>query len=372
MADESTPRILVIEDDPLLRESLVLALERTGHLVKTSDNEADGIRIAEEFIPHVVVSDIHLPSGDGISLLQALRSEERTALSQFILMTGDRANSGVRSGMDLGADDYLQKPFTMEEFINCVKARLSRSEMILKAESRAMDKLRATVSRTLPHELFTPLAGVIGLSEMLLEDLENLPPAEVKKMVKDIHDSGERLLRTLKSYLTILEIINNPPLPGGKVPLLAAVDTRTVINATAVSIAAKHRRGEDVVLELAEVGLPLSKSNLTTIVSEWVDNACKFSAPGMPVRVTLTSACGRTILQVTDKGRGMSDEQVREIGAFKQFDRPHYEQQGLGLGLTLTQHLIERTGARFRIESEVGKGTVLTAEWDQPSVGSGP
>lgn len=90
------------------------------------------------------------------------------------------------------------------------------------------------------------------------------------------------------------------------------------------------------------------------IVEEIVDNACKFSRQGTPIHVQLGND-GAVV--VTDQGRGMTPKQINQIGAFKQFDRKRYEQQGLGLGLLLVQKLTHLHGAKLDIASEPGSGT---------------
>jgi len=133
------------------------------------------------------------------------------------------------------------------------------------------------------------------------------------------------------------------------------------------AVASRHGRSNDVVLEGIISDLPVAPSNLSAVVTEFVDNACKYSAAGSPIHVRLIEdATGRTIA-VTDFGRGMSPAQIAQIGAFRQFNRTKYEQQGLGLGLTLTQHLLERNGGSFRLESKPGAGTTASAIWGPAS-----
>jgi len=357
------PRILVIDDNAGLRMSLASALEAVGYEVKTGADGLQGVSIAREFKPAVVVCDMHMPNVNGSSVLAELRKEESFALSQFILMTGDLNGTPQRVGMNLGADDYLAKPFTVDEFLNCVSVRLQRSQLYKKAGERALVHFRETISHSLPHEVFTPLTGILGFTEVLRDEIGHVSPEEAGKMVSEIHVSAERLYRTLKNYLRILDVLNERQPPGAEAERTRSAEVVGIIHHAADTVMTRYARQDNLTLECAELDVPLSSADLSTIVTELVDNACKYSVRGSPVVVKLSNASGEIKLEVIDRGRGMPPDQIAQIGAFRQFDRKKYEQQGLGLGLTLTQHLVERHGGQFALQSTVGTGTTVTATW---------
>jgi len=363
MNSTNAARVLVIDDDELLRFALSRALELAKFEVRTASNGLEGVSIAREFRPAVIVCDVNLPYRDGPAVLASLREEEGLEATQFILMTGDSEGTSQRRGINLGADDYLAKPFSMEEFLRCVRARIRRVDLYRKADDHALDALRDTISKRLPHELLTPLTGILGLSEVLLEEIGQTTPSEAREMIADIRTSAERLHHTLKNYFSILDVLDNasPPSPGGAHSSSDQIDK--VVREAVAAVTGRHGRSGDVTLAGMISDLPVSPSNLSAVVTEFVDNACKYSAAGLPIHVRLIEdTIGRTI-SVTDCGRGMSPAQIAQIGAFRQFDRTKYEQQGLGLGLTLTQHLLERNGGSFRLESKLGSGTTASAVW---------
>ncbi len=363
MESNGSARILVIDDNAGLRTSLASALESAGYSVRTGADGQQGVEIAREFKPQVVVCDMHMPNANGSSVLAALRNEENFALSQFILMTGDLSGTPHRVGMDLGADDYLAKPFTVDEFLNCVSVRLKRSQLYKKAEDRALLHFRETITHSLPHEVFTPLTGILGFTEVLRDEIGHVSPAEASKMVTEIHVSAERLYRTLRNYLRILDVLNEKRPVGNIAEHTQAAEVPGIILTNAEAVAIRHGRQDSLSLDCAEVNIPLSSGDLATVVTELVDNACKYSVIGTPVTIKLSNPPEGALLEISDRGRGMSSDQIAQIGAFRQFDRKKYEQQGLGLGLTLTQHLVELHGGRFQIKSTEGKGTTVTASW---------
>lgn len=355
--------VLIIDDDETLRFSLALALEDAGYRVQTSAACAEGLRLAQESRPGLVLCDVHLPEGDGRSVLKTLREDPELASCQFVLMTGDVTGAPLRAGMDLGADDYLAKPFTMDELLRCVHGRFQRAAVHRQAGERASRWLKESLAQKLPHEIFTPLTGILGFAELLRDDLDNLAPNMARDMVGEIHRSAERLHRTLKNYLAILDLRDEwrDPHPLDEQTVADAVGA--VVRTAAEATAGVHQRVADLTVDCAGVSLPLGANNLASVVTELVDNACKFSPAGSPIAVRVRAKAGETEVAVFDHGSGLTPAQIARIEAFRQFDRSNYTQQGLGLGLTLAQHLVERTNGTLRIESHPGKGTLVAAVW---------
>ena len=101
-------------------------------VIKAS-NGAEGVDLARQHFPDLIISDVNMSQMSGIAVLGALRGDAATATIPFILMTGQTDRVTLREGMNLGADDYLAKPFTMPELLGAVKARLQKSEAERKA-----------------------------------------------------------------------------------------------------------------------------------------------------------------------------------------------------------------------------------------------
>ncbi len=358
-------KILVIDDEEWLREMMQLALRQRGFQVIEAGNGATGIDLARKELPDLILCDVNMEKVDGYLTLSSLRGEPTTASIPFILMTGLADQAGMRHGMELGADDYLPKPFTIEALYAAVEARLKKVNVVRQEAEKKLADLRENLSMMLPHELRTPLNGILAYGEMLVADAANLPATEIAEMGQVIYDSGKRLERLIENFLIFaqLELLGSDP---QKLHSLLRNQTQSPADAIekhARDQAESAKRAADLTLELTDVPVPISEEYLTKIVDELVQNAFKFSPPNSQVCVALTNNSPDSVtLTVGDHGRGLSTEHIAKIGAYMQFDRKMHEQQGLGLGLTICKRLTELHGGTLAIESDQGGGTTVTVK----------
>jgi len=344
--------ILVIDDSQVLVGIYTMALRQKGYHVIEANSGIAGLAMARKHLPDVIISDIDMPGGDGATLLREIRHDPELKSKQVVLMTGRPDLVTPRKGMEEGADDFLLKPVSLETFQNCVEARFNRIAISWRVEDRILANLRSWIPQQLPHEFFTPMAGIIGLLDLLRADLPSFTPAEVSDIHNEIYKSALRLHRTLRNYLLILDLQSAAYEPT--LPPLSPQEAQESIHDGISEALRQNERGEDVSFQVDACSISVKPGDLSRMVEELVDNACKFSRQGSPVTVVL-GADGRLI--ITDKGRGLTNEEISRIGAFQQFDRKKHEQQGLGLGLVLVQKLAALSGAKFLIKSQPGEGT---------------
>jgi len=359
-------KILVVDDESWLREMIRLALQQRGYEVIEACDSADSVAKAREHLPDLILCDVNMDrAGAGYSILSKLRGDAPTAAIPFILMTGLADAVGMRHGMELGADDYLPKPFTIDALYAAVDARLKKVNVVRQEAEKKLADLRENLSMMLPHELRTPLNGILAYGEMLVADSETLPPSEIAEMGQVIYDSGKRLERLIENFLIFaqLELLGSDPQKLHSLLRKQTMAPANLIEQQAREQAQQAHRPADLTLELTEVPVPMSEEYLVKIVGELVQNAFKFSSANTPVRVALVNNSPDTVmLSVADCGRGLSNEYIQKIGAYMQFDRKMHEQQGLGLGLTIAKRLTELHGGTLTIQSEQGVGTVVTVK----------
>jgi two-component system, sensor histidine kinase and response regulator len=363
-ADSLMKKILVIDDEEWLREMVHMALQQKGYEVVEAPNGSVGIELARKELPDLVLCDVNMEKVDGYLTLSSLRSEPATASIPFILMTGLADNAGMRHGMELGADDYLPKPFTIDNLYAAVEARLKKAQTVREDAERKLADLRDSISMALPHELRTPLNGIIAYGEILSSDAATLRAEEIAEMGQVIRESGTRLHRLVENFLIFaqLELLNADSQKISALRKKQTLNPSQIVEAAARRQADVVRRSEDLNFELVNVPVAISEEYLSKITEELVSNALKFSEPGKKICVSVADTMNGVAISVTDRGRGFSTEQITKIGAYMQFDRKMHEQQGLGLGLTIVKRLAELHGGKMNIQSEPQSSTSVSVK----------
>jgi two-component system sensor histidine kinase/response regulator len=355
-------KILVVEDAQSLRKDIVEMLGFEGFQAVGAENGLVGVERARELLPDLIICDIMMPGLDGYGVLEALRKEAATATIPFIFLTARTDRVDIRQGMELGADDFLTKPFHAAELLASVRARLEKRDLVQRESDKRLADLRGAIMTALPHELRTPLNIILGFSDLMSSDAEILDSARIGEMARLINNGALRLYRLIENFLLYAqtEVIATDRQQIEDYRKSYTLYPNTSIPIFAKQQAAQAEREADLRLKPDEVeAVAISEEFLKKIVQELVDNACKFSPPNTPIEVSGVCEGGYYVLQVTDHGRGMTREQIAAVGAYVQFERRIYEQQGTGLGLILCKRLAEIHGGAFEITSVPNETTTV-------------
>lgn len=123
-------KVLLIEDDSTLRENTAELLELEHYKVITASNGMLGLELAKRELPNIIVCDIMMPKLDGYGVLESLSKHKRTKFIPFIFLSAKTERQDVRKGMNLGADDYITKPFEEEELLTAIESRLAKTAIL--------------------------------------------------------------------------------------------------------------------------------------------------------------------------------------------------------------------------------------------------
>src|SRR5713101_6293041 len=246
-------KILIIDDEEWLREMVHLALHQQGFDVIEAPDGTVGVELARKELPDLILCDVNMEKMDGYETLSSLRNEPATLSIPFILMTGLADNAGMRHGMELGADDYLPKPFTIDALYAAVDTRLKKAQALRQEAEKKLADLRHSMTLMLPHELRTPLNGILAYGELLAAEAPTLKPSEVAEMGQVIHDSGKRLERLVENFLIYaqIELVAADPHKVSAVRNQKTEAAAKLIEERAQAQAQAARRIADLVLNLA-------------------------------------------------------------------------------------------------------------------------
>jgi len=231
--------------------------------------------------------------------------------------------------------------------------------------------VQESLSYFIPHELRTPLNGILGFATLVLDDLAteknhpDIPLArqkalqEIFEMVELIQTSARRLEKVTQNVLLYKDLIQMGGDPESVAQMRSHSTNPEIIVYLGKEVANKANRASDLEMEIPETRIQISQNRLAKLAEELIDNALKFSEPGTPVQISGNVDKEKFYLTVTNLGRGMTAEQIAEIGAYRQFERKMYEQQGCGLGLIIVKQIVEIHDGELLIQSDRGKQTTV-------------
>jgi len=323
----------------------------------TAHTNSDGLAQARRHTPDAIVCLVDAASEPG-DLLRDLQADPALAGIPLIVVADHMSYDDSRRWMEAGADDCLPADSLPEGLSRAIHARLVKRAAVRGQYARAMDTLRYTIATAMPHEFRTALSGILGFSSMLREDCAQLHAAEIRDMAGYIAQSAERMQRQVESYTWYARLRTQEL--GGESGIVTKGPTCETPAEIVETVAWQHAETADRVGDLSvEVGnapVKVFGDYVQKIVSEVIDNAFKFSNPGTSVSVH-TSINGDYSVLVRDHGRGMTAEQIGQVGAYMQFNRQVHEQQGAGMGLTIAKGLALLYGGDVTLESAPGEGT---------------
>jgi len=355
-------KILVIEDEDGIRLEVIDWLTFEGHEVFSAANGREGVDVARSCIPDLILSDITMPELDGYGVLMAIHQQQDLASIPFIFLTARADKSFMRHGMELGADDYLTKPFSRAELLSAINARIERVQSIKLGTREEINALKSKILRVVGHELKTPLLSVTLVQEVIEHQLGQLSGDEMADLLQTMRAGTDRLQHVVQQILYLTQI------EGGalSVESIEKSGSAVFVNQLIVSaidmargFAYRNQRGQIYQdAQNSDVTVWGNVDLLRHALAELLSNALAFSSEGKAIVIREWKVGDYVWIGIMDQGHGMSDaDGARAQLAFEQIQRETHEQQGLGIGLTVAQQIIRIHGGEVRIESVIGEGT---------------
>lgn len=357
-------KILIIDDDVHVCQIVQRMLSAENFHVLTAQDGQTGIELAQQYYPDLIFCDLLMPDIDGYEVLRRLRNHQRIFATPFVFLTACNSTQDMRQGLSSGADDYLLKPFTQEELLRTVEVRLLQREQLKNFYNQSLEELRRNIAIALPHELRTPLVGILGASSFLMSSHRDLEPPLVDELLTDIYQSGQRLHNLIQKFLYFVRLQERCRV--GELPLMSFVGgISELVKSLIDTVIIPAGRGEDLQVDVQLGAIAMISTDLSSLLRELLENAVKFSPKGTPIQLKLWEEDQVFRLEISDQGRGMTPIQISQIGAYQQFDRDQLEQQGMGLGLAIAQLITRIYRGTMTIDSPPDQGTTIRFTFPQ-------
>jgi two-component system, sensor histidine kinase and response regulator len=360
-------RVLVAEDDATLLEDITLELELRGYeVIPASDGQwALHMLTISDQLPDIIVSDIAMPDVDGFQLLEQLRSNPKWNGIPFLFLTAFDSPNSVRASKEMGADDYIVKPFKPDDLVLALENKLQRMAAFQQQAERKLDVARQTLLNMMSHELRTPLTTIYGGAEMLADSLVDTSDVTVQHMLGLIQRGAQRMNNLTIKAMALLQIDSGQlqktyahsrrPHDMGEIvqAVIQTLEDEKLVNERQVAIKV-DRHTETLCVEGVIEYLHL-------MVEEPLRNAVTFAPVGGAVEITLQADVDWVIVTIQDQGAGIAVADLPRVWErFTQLDRDNQEQQGAGLGLAIVRESARIHGGDCTIASEPGLGTQVT------------
>jgi two-component system sensor histidine kinase/response regulator len=365
------PRILVIDDEKVIRDSCNRILSPEGYEVTSAENGDQGLELFREFHPDLVLVDLKMPGKSGTEVLEAIQKAEPNVVT--IVITGYATVSSAVDSMKRGAYDFIPKPYTPDEILMIVSRGLERRRLLLEAEAlRAeREKTRRNMISLVSHELRSPLAAAVQYLDVILGGMAGEVSPDAREMT---HRCNVRLRELLDLMSRWLSLATFDP-----IRIAEHFETLDAAGVAGKSLDALKSLAEEKKVSLAlEVppGLPPIKGSrvlLEEIFTNLISNAIKYNREGGWVKVSFKKKDQQVQLEISDNGIGIEEEHLPRL--FDEFYRVNGRRtapvKGWGLGLSIVKRMVEAHGGGIVVKSRFGEGTIFTVTFPMVTASQG-
>ncbi len=326
---------------------------------------------AEELIHKVkidlILFNYELNSSNQSTLYFKLRNENAYSQTPIIFMLSKSEDIDNLLIHEHPQDDFIQKPINERLLKAKVRSYTLKHKKIVDEYEEQIEKIKDNIKFIIPHEFRTSLNSILGLSNVINQITKNESGIE-NTNVKEIQDISSSLLNTVK-YLqrisenlilyTQLQLMKSEKKTNIEISKSTLINSTEIITEAVNTLISEYDRRIDLEINLRPLYIQINGYFFYKIIYELIDNALKFSESGKKINIITSKEDNKFIFQISDNGRGMKPKEIKNIGAFIQFNRNLYEQQGVGLGLSLAKILTEMNDGVFSLHSKKTEGTEI-------------
>lgn len=358
-------KILIVDD--VMSNVLLLKVLLTNEkfAIATASNGRQALEQVEKENPDLVLLDVMMPNMSGFELAQHLKSNPNTADIPIIFLTALNSTADIVKGFQVGANDFISKPFNKEELIIRVTHQISlvAAKRLILSKTEELQRTiagRDKLYSVIAHDLRSPMGSIKMVLNMLIL---NLPSEKIgaemyelltmaNQTTEDVFSLLDNLLKWTKSQIGKLNVVYQD------VDLVEVTDG--VIEIFSMVASLKKIRIREMKPEKMMVNADIDM--LKTVVRNLLSNAIKFSKENSEVLVKMEEVDGMAVVSVQDYGCGISEEGQKKLlhtdTHFSTFGTNNEE--GSGLGLLLCKDFVVKNGGKLWLTSKEGEGSIFS------------
>ncbi|MBN1117841.1 MAG: hybrid sensor histidine kinase/response regulator [Bacteroidales bacterium] len=397
MSVEKIASVLVVDDIESNIEFVTDVLEMENMNIYAASNGEDAIALSKEKLPDLILLDISMPGIDGYQVCRVLKKDKSTAHIPVIFLTARIQKEDIIKGFELGAVDYITKPFNFNELISRVNTHIElkqkteqlekvnqeleeiveeRTIQVKKAFSELqvtnkklteanqklakLDKAKTDFILHINHELRTPLNGILGYVSLLSEAIND---AQNNEQLKAIECLTRRLIKVAELSLLFTELkVRDEQLDFQK------IDLNVILN-EAIEKCSFNEKNIEIEIdnpyhELWFENEPKLLQSCLTIV---IDNAIKYSPANNYIQITVKKNAEQIEMIISDNGPGFSEKSLEQLFNFFTADNLNYQSHGFGIGLATAKIILDVINADIMVENKTPSGAKVTLTFSPTS-----
>jgi two-component system, sensor histidine kinase and response regulator len=360
------PIILIVDDNPRNLQLIALTLREFDYKLIFADGGQKAIELSDRYQVDMILLDVMMPGIDGFEVCRIIRSNPKNDGIPIIFITALSEKSNLVKGFELGAEDYITKPFNKEELIIRIKTHLDmkfarddlqRVKNSLSESNTIKDKIFSVIG----HDLRSPIGSIKMMLELLLGDIDSFNTQNIKEIISSLSKTTDEVFNLLENLLWWARsqngnLSNNPE----SFQLSSLTSSLYFLNKESLSI--KKIRFEDKIDQECMVYADMNM--LKTVLRNLISNAIKFTPKGGSVTLSATGTGDFIKIMVSDTGVGISVENLSKL--FDENQKISFlgteKESGSGLGLILCKNFVQANNGRICAESIQNHGSTFSIE----------
>ncbi|GAB4581481.1 MAG: hybrid sensor histidine kinase/response regulator [Anaerolineales bacterium] len=348
--------ILVVEDEQDLLQVMSLKLMREGHSVFTAENGQEALLKVEEYAPDLVILDVMLPEMSGWEICTQIRQRSAIPIIMVTALSGDQ---DVIKGLDLGADEYVTKPFQLQTLVARVNAILRRMQWDRDIAEKEVDNLKRSITGMVSHELRTPLAAMMSTLDLALQEAFKDNQEAQRDFIHDARLNVITMRQLIDDLLTMVRIDQNLELL--RRPTFIHLEIKRMFEVFQDKLQEHHLTANYTCAE--ELTANIDQILFRQALQHLFSNAIKFSPEAGQIWVVAEPLPGGGVeVDVHDQGKGIAPEFHEKIfERFYQIDMSdHRKHEGLGIGLFIAREIARAHGGDVTLISTPDHGSIFS------------